>query len=39
MKPFAGNPRYILEKVIKEANDMGYEFDVGPECEFLPFQT
>ena len=38
MKPFAGNPRYILEKVIKEANDMGYEFDVGPECEFFLFK-
>ncbi len=38
MKPFAGNPRYILEKVIKEAADMGYEFDVGPECEFFLFK-
>ena len=38
MKPFAGNPRYILEKVIKEAADMGYEFDVGPECEFFLFE-
>ena len=42
MKPFAGNPRYILEKVIKEAADMGYEFDVDervliprPETELL----
>jgi glutamine synthetase len=34
-KPFEGDPRYILRKVIKEANDMGYTFDVGPELEFF----
>ena len=36
-KPFVGDPRYILKKVIKEAADMGYQFDVGPECEFFLF--
>ncbi len=36
-KPFEGDPRYILKKVIKEAADMGYQFDVGPECEFFLF--
>ena len=38
-KPFEGNVRYCLEKVIKEAKDMGYTFDVGPELEFFLFQT
>jgi len=37
--PFEGNPRYILKKVLKEAKDMGYTFDVGPECEFFLFHT
>ena len=31
------DPRYILKKVIKEADDMGYKFNVGPECEFFLF--
>ena len=33
-KPFEGDPRWILKKVINEAKDMGYIFEVGPECEF-----
>ena len=33
------DPRYILKKVLKEAEDMGYEFNVGPECEFFLFHT
>ena len=27
------------ELVLKEAEDMGYEFNVGPECEFFLFHT
>ena len=38
-KPFEGDPRWILKKVIKEAEDMGYVFEVGPECEFFLFHT
>lgn len=37
--PLESDPRYILKKVIKEAADMGYTFDVGPECEFFLFHT
>lgn len=37
--PFEGDPRYILKKVLKEAADMGYSFNVGPECEFFLFHT
>ena len=33
------DPRYILKKVLKEAADMGYTFNVGPECEFFLFHT
>lgn len=33
------DPRFILKKVIKEAADMGYTFNVGPECEFFLFHT
>ena len=38
-KPFEGCPRYALKKVIKEASDMGYTFNVGPECEFFLFMN
>ncbi len=37
--PFEGDPRYILKKVLKEAADMGFSFNVGPECEFFLFHT
>ncbi len=37
--PFEGDPRYVLKKVLKEAEDMGYYFNVGPECEFFLFHT
>lgn len=32
--PFLGDPRNVLKKVMKDAADMGYTFNVGPECEF-----
>lgn len=38
-KPFEGDSRYILKKVLAEANEMGYTFEVGPECEFFLFHT
>jgi len=38
-EPFEGDPRYVLKKVLKEADDMGYTFNVGPECEFFLFKT
>lgn len=37
--PFIGDPRYVLRRVLKKAADMGYTFNVGPECEFFLFQT
>lgn len=37
--PFEGCPRYILKKTLKEAKDMGYEFNVGNELEFFLFKV
>ena len=37
--PYESDPRYVLKKVLKEAEDMGYTFNVGPECEFFLFHT
>ena len=36
-EPFEGDPRYILKRAIKEAEKLGYSFEVGPECEFFLF--
>ncbi len=33
--PFAGDPRFILKKVLHEAHEMGYEYNTGPELEFF----
>lgn len=37
--PFEGDPRYVLKKALKEAEDMGYTYYAGPECEFFLFLT
>ncbi len=37
--PFAGDPRAVLKRVLQRAENMGYTFHVGPECEFFLFQT
>lgn len=37
--PFEGDPRSILKKVLKEAEDMGFTaMNVGPEPEFFLFK-
>ncbi|MBO8159113.1 type I glutamate--ammonia ligase [Thermosyntropha sp.] len=35
--PFAGCPRNNLKRILKEANDLGYVMNVGPEAEFFLF--
>ena len=35
--PFEGDPRYILKKVLSEAQKLGYDYYTGPECEFFLF--
>ncbi|MGI6072183.1 MAG: type I glutamate--ammonia ligase [Lachnospiraceae bacterium] len=36
-KPFEGDPRYVLRKAIEHAEELGFIFNVGPECEFFLF--
>ncbi len=36
---FQSDPRYVLKKVMFQAKSMGFEFDVGTECEFFLFHT
>jgi len=38
-EPFEGDPRYVLKRAAAKAAEMGYTFDVGPECEFFLFNT
>ncbi len=37
--PFEGDPRYVLKKELKRAEKLGYELNVGQECEFFLFHT
>lgn len=37
--PFEGDPRNVLKNVLKEAEDLGYSMNVGPECEFFLLDT
>ncbi len=37
-KPFEGDPRYVLKRVLEEAADMGFSVMLGPECEFFLFR-
>ncbi|SFR09711.1 type I glutamate--ammonia ligase [Desulfoscipio geothermicus] len=38
-KPFEGCPRYILKKAVREAEEMSYKLNIGPEGEFFLFYT
>lgn len=38
-KPFEGDPRQILRRAALRAQQMGYTFNIGPECEFFLFNT
>ncbi|MTI81795.1 MAG: type I glutamate--ammonia ligase [Firmicutes bacterium] len=38
-EPFQGCPRYILKKAINEAEEMGFDMNIGPEGEFFLFHT
>lgn len=35
--PFVGDPRFVLKQILARAKNMGYTFNVGPECEFFLF--
>ena len=38
-KPFKGDPRHILKKMMGKSAKMGYTFNTGPELEFFLFRT
>ncbi|MHA1269877.1 MAG: glutamine synthetase family protein [Candidatus Helarchaeota archaeon] len=35
LRPFEGDPRYILKRVAKKADEMGYKYYCAPEMEFF----
>lgn len=37
--PFAGDPRHVLIREVEKAKELGYDFKIGPECEFFLFDT
>ncbi len=37
-RPFAGDPRYVLTRMLNQAGELGYSYQVGPELEFFLFQ-
>lgn len=37
-EPFDGDPRFILQRTIAKANDMGYTLNVGSELEYFYFK-
>jgi glutamine synthetase len=39
MKPYAGDPRYVLRRVLEKAAKKGYDFYVGPELEYFYFPS
>ncbi|MCE5315123.1 MAG: glutamine synthetase family protein [Armatimonadota bacterium] len=38
-EPYVGDPRYILKRAMKKAQDMGFSFYVGPELEYFYFKN
>ena len=37
-KPYEGDPRYVLKRMIQKVSDMGYTYYVGPELEYFYFK-
>ena len=36
--PYAGDPRYVLKRLLKKTSDQGYTLYVGPELEYFYFK-
>ncbi|MDO8986926.1 MAG: glutamine synthetase family protein [Coriobacteriia bacterium] len=36
--PFEGDPRYVLQRMLAKAAEMGFTFNVGPELEYYYFK-
>ncbi|MQF48964.1 glutamine synthetase [SAR202 cluster bacterium AC-647-N09_OGT_505m] len=39
MKPFEGDPRYVLKRNLERASSQGYTYYVGPELEYFYFKN
>jgi len=37
-EPFEADPRYILKKILEEAQQLGFQYNLGPEVEFFLFK-
>lgn len=37
--PYKGDPRFVLKRNLKAADEMGYSFNVGPELEYFYFKS
>ena len=37
-KRFLGDTKFILEKIVNKAKELGYIYNTGPECEFFLFK-
>src|SRR4030066_1614198 len=37
--PYKGDPRWVLKRTLKKAEDQGYTFYVGPELEYFYFKS
>ncbi|HID95861.1 MAG TPA: glutamine synthetase [Candidatus Latescibacteria bacterium] len=38
-RPFEGDPRYVLKKILQRAREMGFTYYLGPELEYFYFKT
>lgn len=38
-RPFEGDPRFVLDRMVSRAREMGYIYNVGPELEFYYFRN
>jgi len=38
-RPFAGDPRHVLKRNLKKAEDMGFTYYIGPELEYFYFNN
>jgi glutamine synthetase len=37
--PYQGDPRYVLKRILEQAAERGYVYNVGPEMEYFYFKT
>jgi len=37
-KPYAGDPRFVLKKMLEKAKEKGFTYNVGPELEYFYFK-